>query len=368
MSVTKAAIVREKGGPFLIEDLHLEEPRIDEVTVRLVATGLCHTDLLARDQIMPPGVPAVLGHEGSGVVTAVGAGVGSVAVGDRVVLAPMSCGQCRNCRSGHPMHCAKFLGMNLYGRRKDGTTAYRDADGGELGAHFFGQSSFSNEVVVHERSVVRVEDDIGDVPLELLGPMGCGLQTGAGTVLDSLAPPPGSSIVVFGAGAVGLAAVMAARIAGCDRILVTDHHDHRLDLALDLGATHVLRAGSDTLNRDIVHLTGSGADFAVDAVGVPQTVRSSIDVLNTGGTAAIVGSGGTGQEVSLGISQLFGRTLKAVVEGDTVPALFIPRLIAFHRAGRFPFDRLIQTYPFDDINKAAEDSERGRTVKPVLVY
>ncbi|GAA2266470.1 NAD(P)-dependent alcohol dehydrogenase [Streptomyces amakusaensis] len=368
MSVTKAAIVREKGGPFRVEDVRVEEPRVDEVAVRVAATGLCHTDLLTRDQIMPPGVPAVLGHEGCGVVTAVGAGVGSVAVGDWVVLAPMSCGRCRNCRTGHPMHCAKFLAMNLKGRRPDGSTAYRGTDGAELSGHFFGQSSFSNEVVVNERGVVKVDSDLDDVPRELLGPMGCGLQTGAGTVLNSLKAPPGSSIVVIGAGAVGLAAVMAARIAGCDRIVVTDLHRHRLELAQDLGATHALHAGSDTLVRDIVNLTGTGADFSVDAVGVPQTVHTAVEVLNTGGTAAIVGSGGAGQNMSVGISLLFGRTIKGVVEGDTVPALFIPQLIDFHRAGLFPFDRLIRTYPFEDINKAAEDCKSGRTVKPVLLY
>ncbi|MDH6131104.1 aryl-alcohol dehydrogenase [Kitasatospora sp. MAA4] len=368
MTSTKAAVVREKGGAFLIEDVDVADPRPGEVAVRLVASGICHTDLLARDQVMPPAAPAVLGHEGSGVVTALGAGVDSVAVGDRVVLAPMSCGQCRNCRSGHPMHCAAFLALNLRGRRKDGSTAYRDAEGAELNGHFFGQSSFSSDVVVHERSVVRVEDVLGDVPLELLAPMGCGLQTGAGTVLNALRPAPGSSIAVFGAGTVGLAAVMAARIAGCDRIVAVDLHDHRLELAQELGATHVCRADAPSLVADIVAATGGGADFAVDGVGLPRTARAAVDVLNIGGTAAVVGSAGAGQEVSLGLSPLFGRTVKGVVEGDSVPALLIPQLIAFHRAGRFPFDRLIRTYPFEEIERAVADTASGATVKPVLVH
>ncbi|MFD9407350.1 NAD(P)-dependent alcohol dehydrogenase [Streptomyces sp. NPDC059989] len=367
MAVTKAAIVRQKGGPFRIEEIQVEEPRLDEVAVRIVGTGLCHTDLLARDQVLPPGAPAVLGHEGSGVVTAVGAAVSTVEVGDRVVLAPMSCGRCRGCRTGHPMHCSSFLGVNLMGGRRDGSTAYRDAAGEELRGHFFGQSSFSTEAVVHERSVVRIPDDCADVPLEILGPMGCGLQTGAGTVLNSLKPSAGSSIVVIGAGAVGLAAVMAAGIVSAGLIVAVDLHDSRLELARELGATHTFRADSPSLIEDVIALTGQGVDFVVDAVGLPQTVRTAVAVLGIGGTAAVVGSAGAGQEASLGISQLFGRTVKGVVEGDCVPALLIPELIRLHRAGRFPFDKLIRTYGFDDIEQAVEDAEQGRTVKPVLV-
>ncbi|MFF3755478.1 NAD(P)-dependent alcohol dehydrogenase [Streptomyces sp. NPDC002018] len=366
MRTTTAAVVHDKGGPFHIQDVTVAEPRPGEVLVRLVATGICHTDLLARDQVLPPGPPAVLGHEGSGVVEAVGAAVDTVAVGDRVVLAPVSCGVCRQCRTGHPMHCVSFLPLNLRGRRPDGSTAYRDPEGTELNAHFFGQSSFSRHVVADARSVVVVGDR---APLELLGPLGCGLQTGAGCVLNVLAPPPGSSIAVFGAGAVGLAAVMAARVSGCDRIIAVDLHPHRLETARELGATHTFDASREDVVRRILDTTGGGAEYTVDAVGHQQTVRNAVDALAVGGTAAVLGSGsGGGQEISLGLVQLFGRTVKGVLEGDSVPALLIPRLIDFFVAGRFPFDRIVRTYPFEEINKAVEDAGAGRVIKPVLVY
>jgi len=360
--MTRAAIVREKGGKFQIEDVVVDDPRATEVLVRLVATGMCHTDLLAREAVLPPTAPAVLGHEGSGIVEVVGAGVRSVAVGDRVVLAPASCGRCHNCLTSHPMHCRSFLALNLRGRRTDGTSAYRDSSGTELNGHFFGQSSFSGHVVVDERSVVTVADE---ALLELLGPLGCGLQTGAGAVLNVLAPAAGSSIAVFGAGSVGLAAIMAAGLVGCGEIIAVDLHRERLDAALELGATRVLDAGDDAVKAISA---GGGVDFSLDAVGLPQTVRAAVDVLNVGGTAGIVGSAGTGKEVSLDISRLFTRTVKGVVEGDSVPGVLIPQLVELYLSGRFPIDKLVTKYDFDEINKAAGDSVSGRVIKPVLVY
>lgn len=362
----KAAVIRDKGGEFSLEDVTLEDPRPDEVLVRTVASGICHTDLSTRDQLLPPGPPVILGHEGSGVVEAVGSAVTSVAVGDRVVLAPVSCGGCRNCLAGHPMNCETFMPVNFGGRRVDGSTAYRAADGEELNAHYFGQSSFGSHLLTTERCLVKVPDG---APLELLGPLGCGLQTGAGAVLNVLDPEPGSSIVVFGAGGVGLAAVMAARIAGCAPIIVVDLIRSRLDTAADLGATHVIDAGAEDVVERVTAITGGGADYALDAVGLPKTMRTAVDVLNIGGTAGLVGAGGFGQEVSLDLAHLLiGRTVKGIVEGDSVPQLFIPKLIRFYLAGQFPFDKLIQTYPFEEINAAAADAEAGGVIKPVLVY
>lgn len=365
MPSSRAAVIRGKGGPFELEDLEVDEPRLNEALIRVVATGMCHTDLLARDQVLPPGPPVVLGHEGSGVVEAVGAGVRSVSPGDHVVLAPMSCGRCHNCLTGHPMHCRSFLALNLRGRRPDGSSAYRDADGRELSGHFFGQSSFSRHVVVDERSVVRVRDD---APLELLGPLGCGLQTGAGAVLNVLRPLPASSITVFGAGAVGLAAVMAAVMAGCAEIIVVDLNQTRLDIAADLGATAVHDAADEDVVARIVGSTAGGTDYAVDAVGLPQTIRNAVDVLNVGGAAAVLGSAGAGREVSLDISRLFSRTVKGIVEGDVVPAVFIPLLVDSFLAGRFPMDRIITQYDMTGINRAAADAAAGRVVKPVLTH
>nr|WP_228122186.1 NAD(P)-dependent alcohol dehydrogenase [Saccharothrix syringae] len=363
--MARAAVLRGRGTAFEIEGIAVGEPRPHEVLVRVVAVGVCHTDLLVRDGVLPPPVPVVLGHEGSGVVAAVGDAVTGLAVGDRVVLSPSSCGRCANCRGGHPMNCATWGPLNLRGRRPDGSTAYRDAAGQELNGHFFGQSSFAEHVVVHERNVVPVGDR--DVPLDLLGPLGCGVQTGAGAVLEVLRPSAGSSLLVLGAGAVGLSAVMAARVAGCTTVVVSDPNEERLALAEHLGATHVHPAPDDLATR-VVAATGGGVDAAVDAVGLPATTRTALDAVRAGGTAVVAGSAGAGREVAVNMTQLMTRTLRGVIEGDCVPALLIPRLLDLHLAGRFPFDELVRRYAFDEINKAVEDSEAGRTVKPVLVF
>lgn len=365
MSVGRAAVIREKSGPFCVEDVEVGEPRPDEVLVRTVASGICHTDLIVRDQVLPPGPPVILGHEGAGVVEAVGSGVSSLAPGDHVVLAPVACSACRNCLVGHPMNCELFMPLNFGGRRGDGSSAYRDASGADLNAHFFGQSSLSSQVVVPERSAVKVSDQ---APLELLGPLGCGVQTGAGAVLCALAPDPGASIAVFGAGAVGLSAVMGAVIAGCDPIIAVDLNASRLDTAVELGATHAVHASEKAVEQ-IQAITGGGADFTLDAVGLPVTLRQAVDALNVGGTAGLVGANAVGQEVSLDlVNLLFGRTVKGVVEGDTVPSLFIPRLVDLYLRGRFPFDKIVTRYPFAEINAAIADVEAGRAIKPVLIY
>lgn len=366
MVMARAAVLRGRSANFGIEEISVaDELRPGEVRVRIVATGVCHTDLLVRDQILPPRLPAVLGHEGAGIVEAVGAGVDSCGVGDRVVLAPGSCGACRMCLSAHPMHCTSWGPLNLRGRRPDGTTAYRDHEGTELNGHFFGQSSFAERVVVPARSAIRIPDDL---PLTTAGPLGCGIQAGAGAVFHTLKARPGMSIAVFGAGAVGLAAVMAARVAGCDRIIAIDLHRSRLDLAGELGATDTLDADTPDIAEHLVRMTGGGVDLAVDAVGLPATARAAVHALAMGGSAAIAGSSGTGQDAAFDLTRLMGRTVHGVIEGDSVPALFIPQLADLHLAGRFPFDRLVRTYPFDDIDTAVKDSESGQTVKPVLLY
>ncbi|MBS4730300.1 NAD(P)-dependent alcohol dehydrogenase [Mycobacterium sp. SM1] len=365
MTTGVAAVLREKGGPFHIEDVEIGEPRADEVLVRMVASGICHTDITVRDQVLPPGPPAILGHEGAGVVEAVGSAVHALAPGDHVVLAPASCSRCRNCLRGHPMHCDAFVGLNFGGRRADGSTAYRDRHGAELNGHFFGQSSFSSHVVVAERDAVKVSER---APLELLGPLGCGLQTGAGAVLNALAPPAGASIAVFGAGGVGLAAVMGAVIAGCDPIIAVDLSASRLDMAVELGATHAVKASGDAVEQ-IQAISGGGVDFTLDAVGLPATLRQAVSALNVGGTAGLVGANALGQEVSLDLMHLlFGRAVKGIIEGDSVPSLFIPRLIDLYLRGRFPFDKIVRRYPFTEINTAIADAEAGRAIKPVVGY
>ena len=361
-----AAVLSGVDASFELEEVAVGEPGHDEVGVRLVGSGVCHTDQVVREGAYPYQFPAVLGHEGSGVVDAVGAGVTGVEVGDHVVLSFNSCGRCRACLSGHPAYCADFFFLNFGGMRHDETTAFSRSGGEKVASHFFGQSSFSTYTIASARSVVKVRDD---VDLGLLGPLGCGVQTGAGTVLNALDPAPGSSIAVFGAGAVGLSGLLAAVVAGSTTIVAVDLHDDRLAKATGLGATHTVSGRSDDVVGAITELTGGlGVQYAMDTTGVPAVARQAFDCLATQGRMALVAAAAPGTEVSIevGASLMKGWQAQAVIEGDAVPQVLIPRLIDLWVAGRFPFDQLVETYAFDQVNEAFADSASGATIKPVL--
>lgn len=364
MSVT-AAVVSEQGGRFDLREVELDEPRADEVRVRVVGSGVCHTDAIVRDQVYPTPLPAVLGHEGSGIVESVGSAVTHVSEGDHVVLSMNSCGVCRSCRTADLTYCEDLYGRNFGGSRADGSSAL-SAGGQRLSSTFFGQSSFATHANVAGRSVVPVP---ADAPLELLGPLGCGIQTGAGAVINTFRPPAGSTLAVFGAGAVGLAAVMAAHLVGCSRVVAVDLNADRLALAKELGATDAVDASAGEVPGQIMELTGGqGVDFALDATGVPAVLRQAADSLALRGTVGLVGAAPPGTETSFetGLSMTRGWTLRMIIEGDAVPQVFIPQLVSLWQAGRFPFDKLVQSYPFEQINEAFADSEAGKTVKPVL--
>ena len=363
----RAAVVDEEGADFRVADVTLDAPRDDEVLVRMVASGVCHTDAIVRDQWYPTPLPAVLGHEGAGVVEDVGSGVTTVEPGDQVVLSFNHCGVCRNCRRGEPAYCAVLFERNFGGRRPDGSTSLHDGET-DLSSWFFGQSSFATYSCAAERSVVKVD---ADAPLELLGPLGCGIQTGAGTVLNALQPVEGSTIAIFGAGAVGDTALLAAVVANCSRIIMVDLHESRLETARELGATDTVVAGDGDEAEQIRELTGgAGVHYAADTTGVPAVFRQMVDSLGSRGVGALVGAARPGDESSIDVGSglLMGYTLKMVIEGDAVPQLFIPKLVRLHAEGRFPFDRLTRRYGFDDINTAFADSADGSTLKPVLTF
>lgn len=333
--------------------------------VRIVATGICHTDLSVRDQLLPMPLPAVLGHEGAGVVEAVGADVTNVVPGDHVVMSYAYCGSCDLCHSGHPAHCENVLPQCFGGSRADGSTGITDASGSVVHDHFFAQSSFAEYALANMRNVVKVPKDL---PLEVLAPLGCGLQTGAGAVLQALKVKPGSSFVAFGLGAVGLAAVMAAKIAGATKVVAVDINPERLKMAEEVGATHIINAKTTDPVAKIGEITGKGADFALEASGNPAVLRQAIDCLGIFGTCGIVGAPALGTEVSVDVMGVMipGKMVKGIVQGDAISSTFIPTLIEYYRQGRFPFDRLIEFYDFADISRAIEDSETGKTIKPVL--
>ena len=357
------AAVCGKDGHFNIERVQLSEPGPDEVVVKIVASGMCHTDLAVRDQHIPLPLPAVLGHEGVGVVTQVGSAVDKVRPGDHVVLSFGSCGTCANCRAGRPAYCAQFLAFNVGTRRPDGTCTHQQ-DGQAITGCFFYQSSFATHALTHVRNVVKVDNSL---PLEVLAPLGCGIQTGAGSVLNVLQPRAGSSIAIFGAGAVGLSAVMAAAVAGCAPIIVIDVRDARLALAKELGATVTINGKTKDAVAAVKAATSGGVDFAVEATGIPAVMTQSFDALNGTGTVVVLGVAPAGASVSVDASGLLnGKTIRGAIEGESVPEVFVPRLIELWKAGKFPFDKLARYYAFDQINAAAHDSEKGLAIKPIL--
>ncbi|MFD1211149.1 NAD(P)-dependent alcohol dehydrogenase [Arthrobacter sp. GCM10027362] len=363
---TMAAVATAPETPLTITEVEVGGPAPGELQVRMVASGVCHTDAIVRDQWYPTPLPAVLGHEGAGIVEAFGQGVSGFEAGDRVLLSFSSCGTCRRCLSGELSYCEDMFDRNFGGRRTDGSTSY-SLDGQQVSSHFFGQSSFAALANVPVRCAVKVDRD---APLEILAPLGCGIQTGAGAILNVLDPEPGSAVAVFGAGAVGLSAVMAAKVAHCSVVIAVDRNAERLELARELGATHTVLVDGGSPAEEIRKITGQGVQYALETTGVPAVFTGMIESLAPRGTAGVVGAAalGTSATFDIGSSLPMGLTIKMIVEGESIPSVFIPRLMELHRAGLFPFDRLVKTYPFGQINEAFEDSAKGTTLKPVVVF
>lgn len=361
----KAAITYEKGATFEIKEVELSPPKETEVLIKIAGCGICHNDLFMVDNA-PMELPVALGHEGAGVVVAVGSHVKSIKPGDHVVLCSYSCGICEACLSGHPAQCIRCDEVDFGGVYADGTKRLKDENGVEISA-FFSQSSFATYVVADERNAVVVDKDLD---LAMLGPLGCGMQTGAGSVFNVLKPTPGDAIAVFGCGAVGLSAIMAAKIAGCSTIIGIDVIEARLSLAKELGATHIINGKeSSNISEDIKAITkGMGSEYSFETTGVPLLINEALYGLKRGGKCGIVASTG---DAEIGIKMqdaLMGqsKSLIGIVQGDSIPWLFIPKLIEFYKKGLFPFDKLLKYYDFEDINKAAEDAHTGVAIKPVL--
>ena len=362
----QALVASEQDKTFTYAQVDLDEPQADEILVQIKAVGLCHTDLLARDGIFQLGVPAVLGHEGAGIVERVGADVTKVKAGDRVAISFRACGTCRKCGEEASAYCKDFVALNIMGRRVDGSRTL-SRDGEELASNFFGQSSFATHALTYEKNVVVLPDD---VPFEVAAPLGCGVQTGAGTVLNSLACEAGSSLIVTGAGVVGLSAVMAGKINSCSEIIVVEPVAARRKLALSLGATHAIDPMvHEDFEAEIRKIVPDGVDYAVDTTGRRQTLENLTRCFTTQGTLAMVGMTSPTDDVNFAGLQFLasGLTVKGIIEGDSHPEKFIPELIAHYKAGRLPFDKLIKTYPLKDINKAVDDHHAGRCTKAVLL-
>ncbi|MDR7187616.1 Zn-dependent alcohol dehydrogenase [Microbacterium sp. BE35] len=354
MTAAVAALVRERGGSVALTDVALRSPDPRELVVKVMASGVCPTDLFGIDGGAGDRFPAVFGHEGAGIVEAVGAEVTRVRPGDRVVLGFGSCGACGPCRDGHPAYCDRFAELN-YAPRSDAATA-----GGEhVTTGWMAQSSWATRIVVHESSAVPIGDD---VPWAVAATLGCGILTGAGTVLNVLRPAPGDALLVLGAGTTGLAAVMAAAHRGVARIVVSDPVEARRTLALEVGATEVIAPDDLAALRPAPSFS-----HVLDTAGTQPSIDAALAAVAPRGIAATVALKPGANPVAVSQSRLlWGRTLTGVIEGDADIARDVPLLAALWRAGRLPVERLVGTYAFADAQAAIADARAGRLVKPVL--
>ena len=363
MKIT-AAVVHGRSEPFTIEELDLCDSRADELLVEVVASGMCATDLHGRDAYYPTKFPKVFGHEGAGIVRAVGGAVTKFKPGDHVVMAYPWCGECPNCKAYRQSYCLHAFDLKMNGTRADGSILH-SKNGKPVYSAFFQQSSFGNFTIANERFAVRVRKE---APIEHVCALACGGQTGAGAVLNVMKPRAGDSFVIFGIGTVGLSALMAAKICGCAPIITVDVHEHRLTLARELGATHTINHSShNDVVTEIKNITGIGARYTLETSALPIVFREAVETLMPAGMCVLLGSARKGTEVALEMPFVQnGREVRGVIQGDSVPQEFIPVLVDHILAGRFPVDRLITFYPLAEINRAAAESASGKTIKPVL--
>ncbi len=366
MTEVLAAVARAPHEPMELATLRLDDPRPGEVLIELRAAGICHSDLAGRDQHMPFALPGVLGHEGAGIVRAVGADVTKVAVGDRVVISQAFCGACKACRAGRVTGCPEVFSLGLGGVRSDGSPTLTDASGAAVGGGYMGQSSWATYSLAREPNVVRIPEDL---PWEVASPFACGVQTGAAAVVSALAPDSSSSIVIFGAGTVGLSALMGAAYLGCATIIAVDPVASRRELALELGATHVVDPTTEDVVAVVQELTGGGVDYAVEASGSTAAGPLALQSLATQGTCMMLGVVPFGTTIEVDwIGLVSGKTVFGAPFGGNDPATTIELLLQMRAAGRLPVEKLVRTYPFADVEKAIADMESGTTIKPVLLF
>lgn len=354
----KAALLHSQHDKFKIENVQVKQPTHNEILVKIDSVGICHTDILVRDGISKVPFPNVLGHEGVGIVEAVGNEVCDITPGDHVVLTFDYCTNCPNCRSGHVYACDHFVPINFQSDRE----RIKQADNHIT--QFFGQSSFADYVLCSETNVVKVNKDL---PLNILGPLGCGIQTGAGAVLNKLKPNEDSTIAIFGCGAVGLSAVLAARSLQCKQIIAIDLNDERLKKATELGATHSINGTKHDVITMIKQLTNDrGVQYSVESSGHPRAMEEAIECLARGGVCALTGT--SNDAITINARTLRDeRTVTGVLEGSAHPKQFIPQLIELYKEGKFPFDQLLTFYKFEQINEAIDQLESGKVIKPVLI-
>jgi S-(hydroxymethyl)glutathione dehydrogenase/alcohol dehydrogenase len=366
--VTRAAVMYEGGKPLVVEELQLEEPRAGEVLVRVAAAGVCHSDLsIARGRLNTP-VPAVLGHEGAGVVEAVGPGVTNVAVGDHVAfLYRAACGECAHCHRGTPALCAQGVRLRVEGTLVDGTTRFKTADGTPV-HHFSGVSAFAEQTILPATAVARVSKDLS---LETLAIVGCAVMTGAGAVLNAAKMPAGAQAVVFGCGGVGLSAIQGARIAGASRLIAVDIAADKLELAREMGATHTIDGSREEVVERVRELTGGqGADYGFETAGIVATLEQAIDSVRAGGMVVAVGIPSATASIEIPLAPFVGgeKTLRGSMYGTCNFAIDLPMLVDLYRGGSLMLDELVgRSMGLDEVNAALDGLEAGDVARTVLV-
>ena len=365
----RAAVLYDRAKPLQIEEVELGKPEDEEVLVKMVATGVCHTDLHAITGDIGLPLPIVLGHEGAGIVEETGPGVTTLKPGDHVVLMVLwSCGKCAWCATGLPSQCPVALRAAGAQTLPSMEKRLRNKQGQELG-HFFSQSSFAEYAVVHERTAIRVRDD---APLEVVCLLGCGATTGAGSVVNIAGLKAGRSVAIFGCGGVGLSAIMGAKLAGANPIIAVDLLDSKLAWAEELGADLLVNAANEEPPQRIIELTGGGADYAIECIGSVKATMQAIASIRPVGKCVVVGPYPPGSTLAINPGRdltVLGKTITGGLQGQIVPSVDLPRFVDLDMAGRFPIDKLIsRTYRLNQINDAFRAMKGGEVKRSVVRF
>ncbi|MEP3116339.1 S-(hydroxymethyl)glutathione dehydrogenase/class III alcohol dehydrogenase [Nisaea sp.] len=367
---TKAAVAFEAGKPLQIETVTLDGPRAGEVLVEMKATGLCHTDEFTRSGDDPEGIfPAILGHEGAGVVVDIGPGVTSLKKGDHVIpLYTPECRECEYCLNPKTNLCQKIRTTQGAGLMPDGTSRF--SINGEKIFHYMGCSTFANHSVMPEIALAKVRED---APFDKICYIGCGVTTGVGAVVNTAKVEPGSNVVVFGLGGIGLNVIQGARMVGADKIIGVDLNPARKDIAEKFGMTHFVNPKEieGDLVPYLVDLTGGGADYSFECIGNVNTMRQALECAHKGwGESIIIGVAGAGQEISTRPFQLVtGRSWRGTAFGGARGRTDVPKIVDWYMDGKIDIDSLItHTMPLEDINKGFDLMHAGESIRSVVIY
>jgi NDMA-dependent alcohol dehydrogenase len=364
-----AAVLYEAGKPMAIEEVEVLPPQAGEVTVRMKAAGVCHSDLHVMNGDLPMPAPIILGHEGAGVVEAVGPGVTSVQPGDSVIpIWRASCGRCDYCMNGRPALCDMGTAMRFTGLMPDGGTRFRNSKGDSI-RHYAGVSTFASISTMPEAAVVKIDNEF---PLWKAALIGCGVITGIGAVIYAANVRPGSTVAVFGCGGIGLNILQGAKMVSARQIIAVDTVADKESHARRFGATHFVNAGEGDAVQAIKDLTGGkGADYTFEAIGHPRVIEQAFDSTRKGGTCVVSGICRADARAAINVNQLVyaEKTLKGTLYGSARPRVDMLNLIEMHRAGSVMLDDLLtRTYPLEEINEAYGALERGEVARSLIVW